>query len=144
MAYLSIRFACLSHLSAMICSFQCIGFTGLLLNSFLILTIRTDAETPILWPRDVKSWLIGKDPDAGKDWGQEENGVTEDEMVGWNHWLNEHEFEQTLGDSEGQGSLACCSPWVTKSRTWLSNWTTTWFERKRSVYWEILGPMTPW
>ena len=74
---------------------------------------RTDAETEtsILWPLDTKSWLTGKDPDAGKHWGQEEKGATEDEMVGWHHWLNGHEFEQTLGDREGQGSLECCSPW---------------------------------
>ena len=74
---------------------------------------RTDAEAeaPILWPPDVKSWLIWKDPDAGKDWGQEEKGVTEDEMAGWHHRLNEHEFEQTQGDSEGQRSLACCCLW---------------------------------
>ena len=74
---------------------------------------RTDAKTeaPILWPPYVKSWLIGKAPDAGKDWRQEEKGVTEDEMVGWHHWLDGHEFEQALGDGEGQGSLACCSPW---------------------------------
>ena len=65
-----------------------------------------DAEAPILWPPDAKNWLIGKDPDAGKDWGQEEKGVTEDEMVGWHHRLNGHEFEQTLGDGERQGSLA--------------------------------------
>ena len=72
----------------------------------------TDAEPeiPILWPPDAKSWLLGKDPDAGKDWGQEEKGVTEDEMVGWHHWPNGHEFEQTLEDGEGQGSLACCTP----------------------------------
>ena len=57
-----------------------------------------EAETPIFWPPDVKNWLIGKDPDAGKDWRQEEKGPTEDEMVGWHHWLNAHEFEQTLGD----------------------------------------------
>ena len=75
---------------------------------------RTDAEASILWLPDVKSWLIGKDPDAGKDWGQEEKEVAEDEMPGWHHWLNRHEFEQTLGDSEGQGSLACCSPWGPK------------------------------
>ena len=77
---------------------------------------RTDAETevPIIWPSDAKSWLIRKDPDPGKDWGQEEKGTTEDEMVGWHHRLNGHEFEQTLGDSEGQGSLACCSPWARK------------------------------
>ena len=71
----------------------------------------TEAEAPILWPPDAKSWLIGKDPDAGKDLGQEEKGTTEDEMVGWHHWLDRHEFEQTLGVGEGQGNLACCSPW---------------------------------
>ena len=74
-------------------------------------TGRADAEAPILWPPDAKSWLIGKDPDTGKDWGQEEKGATGDEMVGWHHWLNGHEFEQTLGESEGQWILACCSPW---------------------------------
>ena len=80
---------------------------------------RTDAEAkaPIFWPPDVKNWLIGKDPDAGKDWGQEEKGVIEDEMVGWHQWLNGHECEQTLGDSEGQG--AWCDG-VSKSWTWLS------------------------
>ena len=72
------------------------------------------AEVPVLWPPDVKSQLIGKDPDAGKDWGQEEKGVTEGEMVGWHHRLEGHEFEQTLGDSEGQGWLAGCSPWGCK------------------------------
>ena len=73
---------------------------------------RTDAkaETPILWPPDEKSRLIGKDPDAGKDQGQEK-GVTEKEMVGWHHQFNGHGFGWTPGDSEGQGSLACCSPW---------------------------------
>ena len=70
----------------------------------------TEAEVPILWPPDAKSPLIGKDPDAGKDWGQEEKGVTEDEMVGWHHWLNGHEFEQAPGDGEGQESLVCYSP----------------------------------
>ena len=70
---------------------------------------RTDAEAeaPIFWPLDAKSQLIGKDPDAGKDWGQEEKGVTENEMAGQHHWLNGHEFEQTQEVSEGQGSLAC-------------------------------------
>ena len=74
---------------------------------------RTDAaaETPILWPPDAKNWLIGKDPDAGTDWGQEEKGMTEDEMVGWHHRLHRHEFEQALGVGDGQGSLACCGPW---------------------------------
>ena len=72
---------------------------------------RTDAFwTPILRPLDAKNWLIGKDPDAGKDWRQEEKGTTEDEMVGWHHWLDGHGFEQALGVGEGQGSLACCSP----------------------------------
>ena len=73
---------------------------------------RTDAEAevPILWPLDAKSQLIGKDPDDGKDWRQEEKWATEDEKIGWRHQLNGHEFEQTPGDSEGQGSLACCSP----------------------------------
>ena len=70
-----------------------------------------DAEVPILWPPDVKSWLIRKDPDAGKDWRQEKKGTAEDKMVGWHHWLDGHEFEQALGDAEGQGSLTCCSPW---------------------------------
>ena len=72
--------------------------------------IDAEAEAPILWPPDVKRQLTGKDPDAGKDRGQEEKGETEDEMVGWHHRLNGHEFEQTPGDSEGQGSLVCCSP----------------------------------
>ena len=74
---------------------------------------RTDAgpEVPKLWPPDVKRRLIGKDPDAGNGWGQEEKGTREDEMVGCHHWLYRHEFEQTQGHSEGQGSLVHCSPW---------------------------------
>ena len=85
-------------------------------NQSWIFIGRTDAEAeaPILWLPDVKSQLIGKDPDDGEDWGQEEKGTTEDEMAGWHHWLNEHEFEQTPGDIKGQGSLACCSPWGCK------------------------------
>ena len=70
-----------------------------------------EAEAPILWPPDVKSWLIRKDPDAGKDWRQEEKGMTEDKMFVWHHWLNGHEFEQAQGDGEGQGILVCYSPW---------------------------------
>ena len=84
-----------------------------------------EAETPIFWPPDVKNWLIGKDPDAGKDWGQEEKGTTEDEMVGWHHRPDGHEFEQALGVGDGQGSLACYSPWGCKESDmteWL-NWT---------------------
>ena len=82
-------------------------------NQSWIFIGRTDAEAeaPILWPPDVKSWLIWKDPEAGKDWRQEEKGATEDKMVWWHHWLIGHEFEQTPGDSEGQESLVCCSPW---------------------------------
>ena len=74
---------------------------------------RTDAEaeTPILWPPDLKNWLTGKGPDAGKDWRQEEKGMTEDEMIGWHHWLKGREFEQALGVGDGQGSLVCYSPW---------------------------------
>ena len=88
---------------------------------------RTDtvAEAPILRPLNAKSQLTGKDLDAGKDWGQEEKRATEDEMVGWHHWLTEHEFEQTSGDSEGQGSLACFSHGTAKSQTWLSKLTQT-------------------
>ena len=74
---------------------------------------RTDvkAETPILWPPDAESWLIWKDPDAGKDWGQEEKGTTEDEMAGWHHWLDGHGSGWTLGDGDGQGGLACWGSW---------------------------------
>ena len=72
-----------------------------------------EAETPILWPPDAKSWLIGKNPDAGKYWGQEE-GMTEDEMVGWHHWLDGHESEWTPGVGDGQGGLACCDSWGRK------------------------------
>ena len=79
-------------------------------NQSWILIGRTDAGAPILWPPDMKSQLTGKDPDAGKDWRQEENGVmTEDEMVGWHYQLKGPEFEQILGDSEGQDELVCCS-----------------------------------
>ena len=86
---------------------------------------RTDveAETPIIWPPHAKSWLIGKDPDAGKDWGQVEKGTTEDEMVGWHHRLKGHGFGWTPGVGDGQGGLACWSHEVAKSRTRLSDWT---------------------
>ena len=90
---------------------------------------RTDveAETPVLWPPDVKNWLTWKDPDAGKDWGQEEKGTTEDEMVGWHHWLNGHGLGWTRGVGDGQGGLVCCSTWgcieldMTERLNWL-NW----------------------
>ena len=85
-------------------------------NELWIYTGMTDAEAeaPILWPPDVNSQLIGKDPDTQKDWEHKEKGTTEDEMVGWHHWFSGHEFGQTPGDGEGQGSLACCSPWSYK------------------------------
>ena len=84
----------------------------------------TEAEAPILWPPDVKSWLTGKDPDAGKDGRQEERGMTKDEMVEWHHWLDGQEFQQALGEGEGQGSLACCIHGVAKSQDateWVKN-----------------------
>ena len=76
-----------------------------------------------LWPPHAKSWLIGKDPDAGRDWGQEEKGMTEDERAGWHHRLNGREFEWIPGVGDGQGGLACCDSGVTKSWTQLSDWT---------------------
>ena len=88
----------------------------------------TKAETPILWPPHAKSWLIGKDPDAGRDWGQEEKGTTEDEMAGWHHRLYRHEFEWTLGVGDGQGGLACCNSWGRRvGHVWATelNWTET-------------------
>ena len=104
---------------------------------------RTDAEAeaPVLWPPDVKSQLIRKDPDAGKDWRQEEE-TTEDEMVGWHHWLNGHEFEQALGVGEGQGSLVCCNlsgckeldttEWLNSNNNKCCMWIVLWWE------WETL------
>ena len=97
-------------------------------NQSWIFIGRTDAEaeTPILWPHDVKNWLIGKDSDAGKDWRQEEKGTTEHEMLGWHHRLDGHEFERAPGVGDGQGSLVYCSPWdhkesdMTEWLNWLS------------------------
>ena len=82
-----------------------------------------EAEAPILWPPDVKSWLIWKDPDAGKDWGQEEKEMTEDEMVGWHHWLNGHGFGWTPEVSDGQEVWCAAVHGVAKSWTRLSDWT---------------------
>ena len=92
-------------------------------NQSWIFIWRTDAEAevPIFWPPDEKNWLIGKDPDAGNDWRQEKKGNTEDEIVRWHYWLDEHEFEQALGVGDGQGGLACCSPWCLKE-----SYTTEW------------------
>ena len=82
-----------------------------------------EAETPVLWPPHAKSWLIGKDSDAGRDWGQQEKGMTEDEMSGWHHRLYGHEFEWTLGVGDGQGGLACCDSWGHKETLLSDNWT---------------------
>ena len=97
---------------------------------------RTDAEaeTPMLWPPDVKNWLIGKDPDAGKDWRREEKGMTEDEMVGWHQWLDEHEFEHLVMDREAWLSAV---HGVSKSRTWLSNWTELNLLENYSLNWTL-------
>ena len=87
--------------------------------------IDVEAEAQILWPPDVNNSLFGKDPDAGLDWRQEEKGMTEDEMIGWHHWLNGYEFKQALGVGDGQGRLACFSPWGLKELdvTERLNWT---------------------
>ena len=90
----------------------------------------TEAETLVIWPPHVKSWLIGKDSDAGRDWGQEEKGTIEDEMAGWHHWLNGRESEWTPGVGDGQGGLACCDLWGRKESdtTEQLNWTELKFE----------------
>ena len=97
------------------------------------------AETPVLWPPHAKGWFIGKDSDAGRDWGQEEKGMTEGKMTGWHHQLDGHEFGWTLGDSDGQGGLACCDSWGCKEldmTEWL-NWLTL-----RLVLWLALASRT--
>ena len=102
----------------------CLGCLG---DQSWVFIGRTDAEaeTPILWPPHEKSWLIGKDPDAGRDWGQEEKGTTKDEMAGWHYRLDGHESEWTPGDGVGQGGLACCDSWGLKEwdTTERLNWT---------------------
>ena len=125
---------------------------------------RTDvaAETPILWPPDVKSWLIWKAPDAGKDWRQEETGTTEDEMVGWHHWLCAHESEYVPGVGDRQGSLACCSPWghkewdMTEQLNWIG-WSqekklkgidfqllrVDWVDEKDTPFWPSFWVLDP-
>ena len=110
---------------------------------------RTDAEaeTPILWPPDVKNWLTRKDPDAGKDWRQEEKGTTEDEMVGWHHRLDGHQFEQAPEVVDGQGSLACCSPWGCKEldMTERLNWTDILISASSAHWdWSLTWSSTPW
>ena len=109
---------------------------------------RTDveAEAPVIWPPHAKSWLAGKHPDAGKDWGQEEKGMTEDEMVGWHHWLDEHEFDQAPGVADGQGSLVCFSPWGCKE-SYMTELLTelNWMNKKeinkqtKRIYWAVIS-----
>ena len=109
-----------------------------------------EAEAPILWPPDAKSWLIRKDPDAGKDWGQEEKGTTEDEMVGLHHRLNRHEFGWTPGVGDGQGYLACCDSWGRKESdtTEQLNWTElNWSEPQSApglVFADCIELLHPW
>ena len=106
--------------------------------------IDAEAEAIILWPPDAKNWLIRKDLDAGKDWRQEEKETTKDEMVGWHHWLDGHEFEQVLGVGDGQGSLACCSPWGHKESDmteWL-NWTDDYCFRENTRVGVVEGLLT--
>ena len=104
-------------------------------NQSWIFIGRTDAEAEILilWPPDAKNWLIRKDLDTGKDWRREEKGTTEDQMVGWHHWLDGHEFEQAPGVGDGQGSLVGCSSWVRRVRrdwaTELPDWDQLWIKR---------------
>ena len=111
-------------------------------NQSWIFIGRTDAEAgaPVLWPHDAKSWLIWKDPDAGKDWGQEEKGMTEVEMVGWHHWLNGLGLVWTPAVGDGQGGLACCDSWGHKesdTTEWL-NWTKmkTLLRHQIHAHWE--------
>ena len=99
------------------------------------------AESPVLWPPHAKSWLIGKDPDAGRDWGQEEKGTTEDEMAGWHHRLHGHEFEWTPGVGDGQGGLACCDSWGRKgsdTTEWL-DWTELNWARMHIHTWQVIN-----
>ena len=96
-------------------------------NQSWIFIGKTDAEveTPIRWPSDMKNWLIGKDPDARKDWRQEEKGMTDDEIIAWHHWLNGHEFEQAPGDGEDREAWHEAVHGLSKSQTWLNSWTIT-------------------
>ena len=93
------------------------------------------AETPVLWPPHAKSWLIGKDSDAGRGWGQEEKRTTEDEMAGWHHWVDGHESEWTPGVGDGQGGLACCGHGVAKSWTQLSDWSDLIWSFPSRLFW---------
>ena len=111
---------------------------------------RTDveAETPVLWPPHAKSWLIGKDSDAGRDWGQEEKGMTEDEMAGWHHGLDGHEFEWTPGVGDGQGGLACCGSWgckeldTTEQLKWTELNVVCWPSKHKIISYKFLEEMS--
>ena len=92
-------------------------------QSWIVIRTDAEAETPLLWPSDAKNWLIGKDHDAWKDWRQVEKGTTEDEIVGWHHQLDGHEFEQVPGVGDEQGRLACCTPWGHKELVPKNDWT---------------------
>ena len=119
-----------------ICILWCVnrGWDGWMASWVFIGRTAVEAETPILWPLDTKSWLIGKDPDAGKYWRWEEKGMTEDELVKWHHQLNGHGFGWTLGVGDGQGGLACCGSWgrkesdMTEQLNWTepAQWTWVW------------------
>ena len=100
---------------------------------FIGKTAEAEAEATILWLPVAKNWLVGKDLDTGKDWRWEEKGVTEDKMVGLYHWFRGHEFEKTPGDSEGQGSLMCCSPWGQSQKVG-QNWVTEWQKGEKGHY----------
>ena len=114
------------------------------------------AETPVLWPPHTKSWHIGKDSDAGRDWGQEEKGMTEDEMAAWHHWLSGREFKWTPEDGDGQGGLACCNSWghkeldTTERLNWTElNWTyecVRWMKLcgSLSIVWHCLSLELEW
>ena len=115
-------------------------------NQLWMFTGRTDAEaeTPILWPPDAKKRLIWRDPDAGKDWRQEEKGMTEDEMVGWHHWLDGREFEQAAGVGNGQGGLVCCRPWGRKESDTTERLKWTFKEIRHWQYKERMGNYWNW
>ena len=112
-------------------------YSDIPLASYFTNVYDVEAGTPILWPPDAKSWLIGKDPDAGKDWGQEEKGMTEGEMVGWHHRLNGHGCGWIPGVGDGQGGLACCSPWSPgeSDMTERLNWTDLYVCVAMSLSW---------
>ena len=110
-------------------------------NQSWIFIGKTGAEAPVLWPPDAKNWLIGKEPDAGKDWRQEEKRTIEDDMVGWHHWLNGYEFEQCLGTSDREASSAAFHG-VAKSWIWLSNWTDC--KIKNGLFLLVFGVLFVW